>query len=213
MRVSSQKRHVIYKVVGTHATILAGSYNHSGTQDGANGRFNRPYGLALAGNTLYVADQVNNSVRKVDVSTGDIDTVKTHLDGPAGIAVDGAGNLYFSEPSNHVIRKLTPSGTLSVLAGKIGQHGFADQTGTQARFNDPCDVAAEADGTVYVADTQNDRGRKIATTGAVTTLVGSWAGSADGSLTNARLTEPCGLGLTAQGLLVTEPNRIRWIAR
>lgn len=211
---SSQERHVIYKITGTTATVLAGSRNKVGTQDGKNGRLNGPYGLALSGNTLYVADYHNQRIRKVDVTTGDLDTVvSSGISQPAGIAVDGAGNLYFSEPAKHIIRKLTSSGTLSTLAGKSGSSGSADKTGDQARFSSPCDVAAEADGTVYVADSGNARVRKITSAGVVTTLAGSSWGSTDGAITSAKFAEPCGLGLDASGLLVTEPHRIRLIKR
>ena len=91
---------------------------------------------------------------------------------PAGMAVDGAGNLYVAERGNHTIRKVVlATGQVTTLAGKAGSSGSADGIGSAARFSWPYGVAADRSGNVYVADYGNHRIRRIvAATGEVTTL-------------------------------------------
>lgn len=91
---------------------------------------------------------------------------------PQGIAVDAAGNLYVADTGNQVIRKITPAGMVSTLAGSAGLAGSADGAGAAARFNRPGALAVDAAGTVYVADTQNFTVRKISPEGVVSTLAG-----------------------------------------
>ena len=71
---------------------------------------------------------------------------------PSGVAVDGAGNVYVADAGNHTIRKVTPAGVVTTLAGLAGSHGSADGTGSAARFYYPTGVAVDGAGNVYVAD-------------------------------------------------------------
>jgi glucose/arabinose dehydrogenase len=80
---------------------------------------------------------------------------------PSGVAVDGDGNVYVADRSNHTIRKITPAGVVTTLAGAAGSYGSADGRGPLARFNRPVGVAVDGDGNLYVTDRQNHTIRKI----------------------------------------------------
>ena len=107
---------------------------------------------------------------------------------PRGVAVDSAGNVYVADTGNHTIRKVTPAGVVTTLAGLAGSSGSADGTGSAARFNYPPGVAVDSAGNVYVADTGNHTIRKVTPAGVVTTLAGlaGSSGSADGTGSAAR---------------------------
>src|SRR5437867_1018550 len=79
---------------------------------------------------------------------------------PYGVAVDGAGNVYVADTFNYTIRKITPAGAVTTLAGSAGQNGSVDGTGSGARFYRPTGVAVDSAGNVYVADEYNDTIRK-----------------------------------------------------
>jgi sugar lactone lactonase YvrE len=107
---------------------------------------------------------------------------------PSGVAVDSAGNVYVADFRNSTIRKVTPGGVVTTLAGLAGSQGSADGTGSAARFNWPFGAAVDSAGNVYVGDTYNHTIRKVTPGGVVTTLAGlagSW-GSADGTGSAAR---------------------------
>ncbi|MBI3887109.1 MAG: hypothetical protein HY302_15490 [Opitutae bacterium] len=101
---------------------------------------------------------------------------------PGKLAVDHADNLYVVDRGNHTIRKVTPGGVVTTLAGTPGQVGSVDGIGPVARFDDPDGIAVDSSGNVFVADTANLTIRKITPTGTVATLAGSpgQSGSADG---------------------------------
>jgi MYXO-CTERM domain-containing protein len=119
---------------------------------------------------------------------------------PEGVAVDPAGNVYVSDTGNHKIRKITPAGVVSTLAG-AGVSGYADGTGETARFREPSGIAADATGNVYVADWGNHAIRKITPAGVVTTFAGSGGvlGNADGTGSAARFQLPSGVAVDAAG--------------
>jgi len=123
------------------------------------------------------------------------------FDWPAGVAVDNAGNVYVADHWNHTIRKVTPEGEVTTLAGRAGNAGSADGTGSAARFKEPLDVTVDAAGNVFVADTWNFTIRKVTGAGEVTTLAGRAgnAGSADGTGSAARFYWPFGVAVDATG--------------
>ena len=158
-----------------------------------------------AGN-VYVADTYNHTIRKI-TPAGVVSTLAGlagscgSADGtganarfyyPYGVAVDSAGNVYVADTDNHTIRKITPGGVVSTLAGLAGSSGSADGTGANARFHYPSGVAVDSAGNVYVADTDNHTIRKITPAGVVSTLAGLAGsyGSADGTGANARFYQP-----------------------
>lgn len=188
-----------------------------GAVDGraADARFADPYGLAIGPHgALYIADGGdNNRIRRL-LDNGSVQTVAGGQEGfadgvdaaaefntPSGIAFDTAGNLYIADTGNHAIRKRTPQGVVTTLAGD-GSAGFRDGAATQARFNGPIGVAVDALGRVYVADTYNDRIRVIAPDGQVSTLAGgALPGMADGVGDQARFNTPTDLKVDAHGVV------------
>jgi hypothetical protein len=193
-------------------TTLAGTAGMPGSNDGtgAAAGFKAPWSVATdsAGN-VYVADALNDTIRKV-TPAGVVTTiagspgVSGSADGtgaaaqfntPQGVATDGAGNVYVADWLNQIIRKITPAGVVTTLAGTAGMRGSADGTGAAARFDEPEAVATDSAGNVYVADGSNDVVRKITPGGMVTTLAGSAAviGSADGTGATASFDNPSGL--------------------
>jgi sugar lactone lactonase YvrE len=171
-------------------TTLAGTAGTSGSADGtgAAARFAGPSGVATdrAGN-VYVADTDNHTIRKI--TAGGLVTTLVGRAGmlgsdngsgedarfyyPYGVATDGDGNVYVADTFNHMIRKVTPAGVVTTLAGTAGSPGKVDGTGAAARFNRPYGLATDAEGTVYVADTYYSTIRTITPSGAVATLSGS----------------------------------------
>jgi sugar lactone lactonase YvrE len=121
---------------------------------------------------------------------------------PEGIAADKAGNLYVAEPKSATIRKVSPQGVTTTLAGTPGAVGYADGTGGAARFNQPSRLEADANGNVYVTDTGNSAVRRVTAAGEVGTVAGNGTcGSVDGRDTSAQFCNPKGIALDRQGNL------------
>lgn len=133
---------------------------------------------------------------------------------PMGIAVDQQGNAYVCDRANSTIRKISPDGIVSTLAGAVGSAGAIDGSAALARFKDPSGIAVDRAGNVFVADTGNFTIRKITTTGTVSTFAGQTGASGfiDGAADLARFTQPSSLSIDrADNLYVSDQDRIRKI--
>ena len=205
-------------------TTVAGTGVSGFSGDGAaavNAQLYLPFGVALDGaDNLYIADYINHRIRKVD-SSGTITTfagtgaigssgdgaaaVNAQLYSPFAVAVDGSGNLYIADSSNHRIRKVDSSGTITKIAGTVGG-GFSGDgaAAVNAQINFPYGVALDGSGNLYIADSTNNRIRKVDSTGTITTVAGTGVGgfSGDGGpAVNAQLNFPYGVALDGAGNL------------
>lgn len=224
--------HTIRKITSAgDVSTVAGTPGSKGSADGpgATARFNLPSGVAVdATGTLYVADTFNHTIRKI-TPAGVVTTWagvaghKGSTDGPgavarfyhpAAVAIDAQGALYVADNGNQTIRKITPAGMVTTLAGTAGRSGSADGEGASARFHFPVGVAVDARGNVYVADYLNATIRQITATGRVSTLAGTvlHSGHSDGPGPEARFDGPASIAVDADGTLyVTDGTTIRII--
>jgi sugar lactone lactonase YvrE len=215
-------------------TLFAGVPSAMGAANGPalQATFDGSYGVAVDGaGNVYVADSINNVIRKISggvVSTFAGTGVAGSADGPAAtatfnnpgaVAVDGSGNVYVADTLNSTIRKITISGgvaTVSTYAGTANANGgFTDGTGTAASFSFPEDLAVDANGNVYVADTGNLAVRYItpavspAGVGVVCTLAGPAGNtcSTSGPTTSAGFSYPDGITVdSARNVYVADAN-------
>ncbi|HEY7187818.1 MAG TPA: hypothetical protein VH436_14780 [Vicinamibacterales bacterium] len=196
--------------------VLAGD-GVPGTIDdvGRRARFSEPFGIAAAPDgTIFVADAGHaDRIRRVTLD-GRVSTIAGEMSGfrdgvgasasfstPSGIALAPNGTLYVADTGNNAIRRITPDGSVSTLAGD-GTPGYADGPAHQARFNGPIGIAVAPNGRIVVADTYNDRIRAIDVDGTVTTLAGSGQpGADDGDASGASFDTPTGLAFDASGIL------------
>ena len=188
--VGDSKNFTIRKISAAGVvTTLAGAPFQIGSADGpgSSARFFLPYGVAVDGaGNVYVADGGNHVIRKI-APDGTVSTLAGaalqpgYVDGaggaarfstPFGVAVDTSGNVYVADSGNHVIRRITPSGVVSTVAGTPSAFGAADGAAATARFNQPRGVALDAAGNIFVADYDNSVIRHISTGGVVTTIAG-----------------------------------------
>jgi len=164
---------------------------------------------------VYVADSNNHTIRKV-TRAGVVTTLAgsplnsgsangtgamARFNYPYSVAVDSAGNVYVADTSNHTIRKVTPAGVVTTLAGLASNSGSANGTGSAARFHSPTGVGVDSAGNVYVADTSNHTIRKVTPAGVVTTLAGLAlsSGADDGIGSAARFNSPYGVAVDSAG--------------
>ena len=211
-----------------HVTTLAGDgsplFRHAAQATQA--AFADPFGVAVAADgTIYVADAgESNRIRKITLD-GVVTTLAGGSEGfsdgtgpaasfntPSGLALDSEGNLFVADTGNNRIRKVTPDGQVSTVAGD-GTAGYVDGPAAQARFNGPIGVAVDSRGNIYVADTYNDRIRLITKDGRVSTLAGgATPGYADGN--GALFDTPCGVVVMSDGSVIvadTGNDRLRKI--
>jgi sugar lactone lactonase YvrE len=199
-------------------------------------RLRNPAGvLATPSGELYIADASNGRVRKVDAA-GIITTfagggplarsgdggpaLSAGIGNPNTLAMDAQGNLYFSDTFNHIVRKVSAAdGTISTVAGSAVL-GFAGDNGpaTEARLQRPTGIAVDRAGNLYIADTQNNRIRRVAAaTGIITTIAGSSQAGFNGDngpAVNAILNAPTSVAVAADGTIYladTSNGRVRQI--
>jgi trimeric autotransporter adhesin len=217
--------------VGVDGTVYVADYGNNSirkitsagvvtTLAGREAGFNGPAGVAIgADGTVYVADSRANRIRKI-TAAGVVTTlagsgVAGRADGtgaaatfnnPEGVAVGADGTVYVADSRSNTIRKITAAGVVTTLAGS-GSTGSANATGTAASFNFPTGIAVAADGTVYVADRDNMRIRKITAAGVVTTLAGSGSYSGtDGPGAAASFAFPYGVAVGVDGTVYVADN-------
>jgi gliding motility-associated-like protein len=134
--------------------------------------------------------------------------LSSRFNSPHGVCADKQGNVYVADRYNHRIRKITPSGTVSTLAGS-GLPGSTDGTGTAASFNEPWSLACDTIGNLYIADTKNYKIRKVTQAGAVTTVAGTGVfGSTNGAVAIAQFGFPSGIAVNADGSLIYVCDRM-----
>jgi len=230
-------------------STVAGQYDTPGFADGApaNARFDSPQGIhETADGSLYIADKNNDAIRKTDPATGNVSTVagrgagcvanptpphdgclatQATLSDPRDVFdYSPPGDLYIADTGNHRIRKVDGDGYISTIAG-TGTQGYSGDEGaaTAAKLDSPSGVAIDTSGNVYIADTGNNRIRKVdAATGIITTIAGDgtagYAGD-HGAATSAALNGPRDVfpwgsmyaGTTDLIIADTGNNRIRWV--
>ncbi len=193
-----------------HVITLAGDGSPKGLSD--------PFGIAIGHDgAIYIADAgENNAIRKLTPQgilttfAGGDDSFNT----PSGIAIDNGGNIYVADTSNNRIRKITAEGVVSTVAG-TGTAGYLDGPANAAKFDGPIGVAVDASDNIYVADTYNDRIRKISAEGQVSTVAGAGRpGYSDGDAATALFDTPCAVVVSADGTLYiadTGNNQLRKI--
>lgn len=194
--------------------------------------FNYPRGLTTDSNgNIYVADSENNKIRKISpagvVTTlagsgliGSIDGtgISASFYTPYGVVVDSSGTTYVAEYNGSKIRKITSSGVVSTLAGN-GTFLFAgtDGIGTAASFSSPSGIAIDSNGVLYVTDYYRSKIRRVTSTGVVTTLAGSGVdGNADGTGSSASFDSPYGIAVDSNGnsyVADSRNNKIRKISQ
>ena len=220
--------------------IVAGSGPPGYSGDGGpatSAQLNSPQGVAVdASGNFFIADTGNNRIRRVDAATGIITTVagngvggysgdggpatSASLNQPNGVAVDSSGNLFIADTGNHRIRRVDAvTGTITTVAGN-GTQGFSGDGGaaTSAELNFPYGVAVDGSGNLFIADTGNNRIRRVdAATSVISTVAGDGTTglSGDGGpAISASLNSPYGVGVDGSGNLFiadTQNNLIRMV--
>jgi trimeric autotransporter adhesin len=225
--IADTYNHRIRKVVAATGLIftVAGSGSSGFGGDGGAAtaaQLYYPYGVAVDGaGNLYIADTYNNRVRKVTAATQVITTLAgsgvygfsgdgaaafaAQLRNPYGVAVDGAGNVYFADQDNYRIRKVTAATeVITTVAGGGSQFGEGGAA-TAARLDDPRGVAVDGAGNIYIADRYQQRIRKVtAATGLITTVAGNGTYGFDGDggvATAATMYYPIGVAVDGEGSL------------
>ena len=187
-------------------------------RDGKQSGFSDPFGVAVGKDgTVYVADAgESNRIRKIALD-GTVTTLAGGREGfsdgvgpaaafntPSALALGPGGNLYVADTGNNRIRKITPDGQVSTVAGN-GTAGYIDGPVDKAQFNGPIGLAVSDGGDIYVADTYNDVIRMITTEGQVTTIAGAGTpGYADGEQKAALFDTPCGIVILNNTLIVAD---------
>lgn len=233
--IADTQNNVIRKVAGSNISTVAGNYGASFGFGGDGGApsgaiFNHPSSVALdSSGNLYIADYFNNRIRKVagnvirtvagtssqNFSGDGGQAIFAAMNGPSGIALDSAGNLYIADSTNNRIRKVDTKGVITTVAGN-GTPGFSGDAGpaTKAQLNSPRGVAVDAAGNLFIADYLNNRIREVVN-GTITTIAGTgrFGNGGDGGLArNAVLSFPSAVLVDSSGKVYvadTQNNSIR----
>jgi sugar lactone lactonase YvrE len=212
-------------------STLAGSPRPFGTTNGVGtaARFNDPSGAVLdSSGNLYVSDRSSHTVRKV-APDGTVTTIAGTaglagaldgppgiglLNGPAGLEIDGQGNLYVADSGNHAIRRIDNLGNLSTYAGGLGVAGATNGSLAAARFRNPEGLAFDGQGNLFVADRGNATVRRASPT-EVTLVAGAPGvqGTTDGSTTSARFRSPAGIEVAPDGSIWVSDSAAHTIRR
>lgn len=231
--VADSLNHTIRAVAISNANVatLAGLAASPGSANAtmAMARFSSPGGIAAdpGGSVAYVIDKTNCTIRQAELPSGKV----THFAGtqgggsgadgigtaatffsPHSAVLDGAGNLYVTDSNNHTIRRIVlATAQVTTIAGLAGTLGSSDGTGASARFSIPAGIAIDAQGTLYVADSNNHAIRRITTDNAVyqvTTLAGAagMTGFADQPGSAARFSTPLGIAVAPDGDVLVSDN-------
>ena len=225
-------------------TTIAGNETGSSGYGGDGGPateayFFFPYGVAVdAAGNLYIADEGNSRIRKVDTNgiiigiagngrgySGDGGfAIDAKLCNPKGIALDSKGNLYIADSGNNRIRMIDTGGIITTIAGSgivacgVGEFSGDGGPATEAQLNDPSNISIDPAGNLYIADYQNHRIRYIDTRGVISTIAGTGIDDYNGDgipATEAHLSYPFGVCIGAAGNLYisdTGSNRIRKVS-
>lgn len=216
----------IYTIAGTGGT--SGFSGDGGLASAA--QFNNPFGICrdLVGN-IYIADQGNNRIRKIDHATGNISTIAggatagssgdggaataALLNGPTGVFVDTPGNIYIADQGNNTIRKIDLSGNISTVAGTAGSSGSSGDGGvaTSAKLNAPTSVFYYA-GNIYIADKNNNKIRKVDNAGMISTVAGTGTAGYNGdnmAASSAQLSGPTDIFVNNNGLYIVDAGNFR----
>ena len=205
---------IITTVAGNGTLAYAGDGGYATAAE-----LNDPTGVAVDGNgNLYIADFGNSRIRKVNAA-GVISTISgngtagysgdggaataAEINNPYAVAIDGSGNVIIADYQNNRIRKVTPAGIITTIAGN-GTAGFAGDGGaaTAAELSSPISIATDAAGNLYISDLVNNRVRYVTPAGIISTFAGNGTGAfaGDGGVaTAAELNYPCGVATDAAG--------------
>ena len=226
---------------GGIVTTIAGTGIQGNSGDGGQGIYatlNRPFAVALdAAGNLYICDSSNHNIRRVNLASGIITTyagnglpafsgdggqaTEASLQFPLGVALDKSGNLYIADAGNNCIRKVSGTGVIVTVAGNGNRAGFAGDgaAAVSALLNIPSDIAVDATGSLFIADSGNNRVRRVDGTSGI---IGTIAGGADngfagdgGPATASLLNHPWGMMIDTAGAVYIADmvnNRIRKIS-
>jgi hypothetical protein len=212
-----------------------GTYVSNSSLDAVSGPAYDGWGLVVdSSKNIFMTDGQSNQIFKIlpngsysifagtGFSAGSADGTgaAARFNGITGITIDSSNNLYASDTGNKTIRKITPAGVVTTIAGTAGSSGSTDAAGSSARFNSPWDIDIDAAGNLYIADRGNNSIRKLTLSGATytaSTIAGSAGspGSTDGTGSAARFNTPTGLAVDASGIIYvsdTGNNTIRRLA-
>ncbi len=188
-----------------------------------------PRGLIVNDNVIYYSDSTSNRVRILYLATNETtvfagngtasyagdsgSAVSAELNAPEGLAMDKSGNIYIADSQNQRIRKVDTQGTITTVAGNgTAAFGGDGGSGTNAELDNPSDVAVDSSGNLYIADTGNQRIRKLTSAGVISTVVGGGTDlSGSGAGTNESLSAPQGVTVEPAGTVLisdTSHNRI-----